>query len=451
MKNSYVNRDKWLQLLLKERFGILFNFSREIDTTLVLTIDSNSTKSIVFTNVDPTFYDSNLVENMKCDAWNARQENFEMKLDDILPMPFHQEVRKPVIEYVEDKCLIHYDILGLTYWMLARVEEFRNVPLDSHGRFSAKQSHAYKYGYLERPIVDEWLDIFKQVLVHLFPNIQLKQHEFKQYISHDVDRPSKFGFATLPKLIRGLGGDLLREKNILSIFTAPYIRLTSSKKISHLDPYNSFSWIMDVVEENNLKTSFYFICGGVHRLDADYSMQSLPIHDLLKNISNRGHEIGLHPSYETYLNPSQLYKEFMELKNTCNSLGIQQNEWGGRMHYLRWQQDVTMNAWDNAGLSYDSTLAYADQVGFRCGTCYEYTAFNHQLDKILNLRIRPLIVMEATVFYYEKYGITDLAYDRMNEMKIKCKLMQGQFSLLWHNNEFVRPKAKEIFSSLLKT
>lgn len=451
MQNLFVNRDKWLQLLLKERFGILFNFYRESNTTLVLTIDLDSTKSIIFTNVDPVFYDSNFVVDMQCDKWNAEQENFKTKIDSILPMPFSQTVKRPLTEYIEDKCLIHYDILGLVYWMLVRVEEFRDVPLDSHDRFSAKQSHAYKYGYLERPIVDEWLDILKQVVLNLFPNIQLKQHQFMQYISHDVDRPSKFGFATLPKLIRGLGSELLREKNILSLFTAPYIRLTSGQKISTLDPYNSFSWIMDVVEQNNLKTSFYFICGGNHKLDADYSLNSLAIHNLLKNIYSRGHEIGLHPSYETYLNSTQLHAEFSNLRNICNSLGIKQKEWGGRMHYLRWKQDVTLSAWDNVGLNYDSTLAYADHAGFRCGTCYEFTAFDHQLDKILNLRIRPLIVMEATVFYYEKYGITDSAYERMNELKYKCKLMQGQFSLLWHNNEFVHPKAREIFSSVLKS
>lgn len=450
MKNVYANRDQWLQLLLKERFGILFNFSRD-NNSLSLTIDAIEEKAIVFTNIDLAFYDSSLLVDMKYDEWNAELENFETKINSILPMPFSQTIKMPLIEYVGNKCLIHYDILGLAYWMLARVEEFRDVPLDSHDRFPAIESHAYKYGYLNRPIVDEWLDILKQVILNLFPNIQLKQHQFMQYISHDVDRPSKFGFASLYKLIKGMGGELLREKNILSIFTAPYIRLTSAEKISHLDPYNTFSWIMDEVEKNNLKTSFYFICGGTHRLDADYSMKNLAIHDLLKNISNRGHEIGLHPSYETYLNPAQLQKEFFALKTICEYLGIKQKEWGGRMHYLRWKQDVTMNAWDSVGLSYDSTLAYADHAGFRCGTCYEYTAFDHQLDRILNLRIRPLIVMEATVFYYEKYGITDAAYDRMDSLKTKCKLMQGQFSLLWHNNEFVRPKAREIFSSVLKS
>ncbi len=48
-------------------------------------------------------------------------------------------------------------------------------------------------------------------------------------------------------------------------------------------------------------------------------------------------------------------------------------------------------------MSYDSTLGYADHAGFRCGTCFEYPAFDPVADKQLNLRIRPLIAMECSV------------------------------------------------------
>ena len=31
------------------------------------------------------------------------------------------------------------------------------------------------------------------------------------------------------------------------------------------------------------------------------------------------------------------------------------------MHYLRWENTTTLQAWDEAGMNYDSTLGYADQ------------------------------------------------------------------------------------------
>ena len=67
------------------------------------------------------------------------------------------------------------------------------------------------------------------------------------------------------------------------------------------------------------------------------------------------------------------------------------------MHYLRWRHPTTMMALESAGMSYDSSLGYADYAGFRCGTCFEYPGFNPVSQQALCLRIRPLIAMECSV------------------------------------------------------
>lgn len=59
----------------------------------------------------------------------------------------------------------------------------------------------------------------------------------------------------------------------------------------------------------------------------------------------------------------------------------------------------------DAGMSYDSTLGYADRPGFRCGTCFEYTAFDVVSDQPLSLRIRPLIAMDCTVIAERYLGL----------------------------------------------
>ena len=90
----------------------------------------------------------------------------------------------------------------------------------------------------------------------------------------------------------------------------------------------------------------------------------------------RGHEIGLHPSYRTYLSPQQIKREFRILRHEAELAGIRQEQWGGRQHFLRWKAPDTWQGWEEAGLQYDSTLGYSDRPGFRCGTCYEYPVFN---------------------------------------------------------------------------
>ena len=55
---------------------------------------------------------------------------------------------------------------------------------------------------------------------------------------------------------------------------------------------------MDKSEENGLKSAFYFQAGlSGKRMDADYRIDEDSIKNLIKKISNRGHEIGFHPSY----------------------------------------------------------------------------------------------------------------------------------------------------------
>ncbi len=105
--------------------------------------------------------------------------------------------------------------------MLTRLEEVRRTDLDSHQRFPATSSHAYRHGYLERPIVDEWLNVLGQVIQRVWSSIELKQHEFSIKVSHDVDIPSRYAFQNLKGLIRTMGGDVLLRKDFISALKAP--------------------------------------------------------------------------------------------------------------------------------------------------------------------------------------------------------------------------------------
>ena len=46
------------------------------------------------------------------------------------------------------------------------------------------------------------------------------------------------------------------------------------------------------------------------------------------------------------------------------------------MHYLRWDINRSPAYLAGLGVSQDASLGYADQVGFRCGTSYEFPAFD---------------------------------------------------------------------------
>lgn len=174
---------------------------------------------------------------------------------------------------------------------------------------------------------------------------------------------------------------------------------------------------------------------------------------MLREIHNRGYEIGLHPSYETFQRPDLIKQEADRLFQVCQEEGIEQPEWGGRMHYLRWEHPTTLQAWEDAGLDYDTTLSYADRPGFRCGTCFEYPAFNPITKGILKIRIRPLIAMECTIIAdrYMSLGYSKEAADKFEDLETECKKVDGMFTLLWHNSHFYNEKDKSLYLSLIYT
>ena len=120
------------------------------------------------------------------------------------------------------------------------------------------------------------------------------------------------------------------------------------------------------------------------------------------------------------------------------------------MHYLRWQHPTTLRAWDTADMTYDSTLGYADRPGFRCGTCHEYPAFDPEYQKELTLIVRPLVVMECSVIAdaYLGLGNSDQALEKFIKLKKNCYLVEGLFTVLWHNSFFGNKNFLDIYEKI---
>ena len=425
----------WLASILEERFGLVFTL-QPYQAGLKLSLTDCEQGFILFPSLNSAFHESH--SDLPHSEWDAAKAGWLSVLEQPLPTPGVRELPQPLIEQATDHHVIHYDVLGLTYWMLNRVEEIDRTDLDNHGRFPAIHSHAYKHGYLERPVVDEWLHVLGQVIQKQWPQVGLKQHEFSMKVSHDVDSPSLYQFKPWQTIIRMMAGHLLKRRDIKAFLQAPYIKLSAGKRLHPQDPHNTFDWLMDVSEKNGLTSAFYFICGTTSNMDADYQPEDPAIRELIQRIHQRGHEIGLHPSYGTYQTPQLIKQEANRLRAIMQKEGIKQNEFGGRMHYLRWEHPTTLQAWSDADMTYDSTLSYADLPGFRCGTCFEYPAFNTITQQSLQIRIRPLIAMECTVIddVYLGLGVTQAAENKFLELKEKCRKLSGCFTLLWHNSYF---------------
>lgn len=389
-------------------------------------------------------------------VWKPQKRNLECMLvknripviygdHDILPV-YVQQV------YKNKDHILPIDIFGSSFFMLTRYEEMVKNDRDEHDRFPATASLAYQEGFLDRPIVNEYLEILWDCMKYLWPGLKRKQRAFQMRVSCDVDHPYQESVKNVFQQVKHIGSDLVtrRSPRMAVKSTLNYIA-TRIGNLSFDVNFTSIDWIMDVNEGVGNKVAFYFKAGQTDDVfDSGYSLEEPIVRQLFYNIYRRGHEIGLHPSYHTYRDKRQLCREADNLRYTLNDMGINKNILGGRQHYLRWETPTTAINWEAAGLDYDSTLSYADHAGFRCGVCYEYPLFDITTRKILRVTERPLIAMECSVIDAQYMNLTTQeAVKYMLKLKYICRKYFGDFTLLWHNSILTEPQMKKTYLELL--
>ena len=343
------------------------------------------------------------------------------------------------------------DIFASSFFMLTRWEEYVNKNRDSHNRFPAIQSLAFKNNFLDRPVVNEYVEMLKSMMLYLDGTIKFKQQQTRTFISCDVDTPYEAYTQSLQKTIRKISGDLIKRKS-LSQGLQTLTNYTASKFNNYsYDPLNTFDWIMDVNEKAGNRVAFYFLVENtVPEYDAFHNIDEPRIKQLLRTIHQRGHEIGLHGSYSTYQNGDQLKNQIVLLRKVMEEENIDQQEIGIRQHYLRWSTPETARNINDAGISYDTTLGYAEHAGFRCGTCYEYPLFDLSKRQQLKLRERPLVIMDCSVLD-DCYMNMDIepAEDYLFKIKNSTKKVNGNFTLLWHNSNLCLSGYRELYKRLI--
>ena len=147
----------------------------------------------------------------------------------------------------------------------------------------------------------------------------------------------------------------------------------------------------------------------------------------------------------------KMIKQKLMFENILKKIGINQKIKGNRQHFLRSNIAFTPNYLDEAGFEYDSSGSYADNPGFRYGTSKKFSMWGWLNRKKLNIKQQPLILMEVSITsnLYMGLGYSQKALTVMKDLKKKCKLFKGTFSLLWHNSELQNENCENFFKEII--
>lgn len=369
---------------------------------------------------------------------------------DSIPVIYGEDPSLPgFVEISENRIRIGLDIFGSAFFMLTRYEEVARAEYDQYGRFPAKSSLAYQEGFLERPIIDEYLELLWLMIKTLWPGLQRKHREFEVRATHDVDHPFLYKNISPVLWARMIAGDLVKRMNPAAAWRHLINGGLSFAGLTHNDPADRFDWLMDESEKAGIKSQFFFM--ACRRSGEGYSLIDRKIYKTVCRIAGRRHEIGIHPNIGSYNNPNLLRSEIELLRNFLSAVGIETKILGGRQHYLSWQAPVTWQIWDDLGLAFDSSAGYAEHIGFRAGTCQDYPVFNILKREKLNLVERPLHIMDCTLFSEKYMNLKrEDAFERCKEIKETVRKYRGKLNLLWHNSWFyTSSKEDEFYRSLL--
>jgi hypothetical protein len=344
-----------------------------------------------------------------------------------------------------------FDLVSSAFALLACWDERTSSARDRFGRlpYSAGVFAANPALKIEEPAVDRYVALLRALLAPRLAELGLEglppsgwvwsdgpaaSGGFAVALTHDVDnlwRWTPRGFAatgvrSARALRRGDRGALRRELGDLREWATVHLPRRS-------DPFWTFPRLLSGEDERGAASTFFIIASHAHRQDGNqpgtYRRRIPAVLGLLR----RGRrEIGLHGNDADRGSASALRLDRDDLahRSAADISGI-------RYHYLRCLYHETLPLLERAGFLYDTSLAFAEQEGFRNGCSFPFRPYFLQEERPLDLIELPLAIMDSTLQERHYRGLPAAeALPAALAVLERVRASGGAVSLLWHPNRF---------------
>ncbi|TDX01658.1 polysaccharide deacetylase family protein [Dinghuibacter silviterrae] len=355
-----------------------------------------------------------------------------------------------------------FDLFGAVFYLLSRYEEYLPQALYDHfGRFDPAGSWAARQGWLERPLVDEWIAALAAEL-HLGGTPAGAAASGAGAVNGGVGRaatsagPAGSGFfATYdidqPWCYQNKG----LTKNCLSAGKAltggRWTQLREQAEVlsgKRRDPFDNFSW-MDRVNEALPETPVYFFPLSAKRTvyDKNPSPGNGAYQELIRAHAGR-YPVGVHPSFHASDTPGLLASECAVL-NRITGLPVTVS----RFHYIRFRLPQGYRLLLEGGIRADYSMGYGERNGFRASYSRPFPWYDLEKETTTALQVVPFCWMEATSFHNS--GLSrEAALAELQGYKRAVDLVGGRMTVIWHNNSLGEEARwigwREVYKDFLK-
>ena len=360
----------------------------------------------------------------------------ELEISSLPEIPFQLLDGTPILfgeQKVERKngvIIVYADIIASSFFLLSRYEEIlKPEGRDIHGRFLAKNSIVFQQGFGTRPLVDEYGLLFRKWLREAGVVVPAEKRGFsKIYLTHDVDVPFRFErlSTVFKQYVKNVINYNYTSSPLKKFFNEQYDDNYTFPRIIEYD-----KTLRESLHDIPVESIYFMITAGSFINRKYYNIFSQKINRLINSLNVSGAKIGLHVSYEAGIKPEKIIYEAKRLKDKLGIASIV-----SRHHFLQWREPQDVVFMEQAGITDDFTLSYADCVGFRVGTCHPYRFINPRTKELTNVTIHSLEIMECTLDRYMNLDYIN-ALEKCKEIINQVHIHHGELVLLWHNTEFL--------------
>lgn len=339
------------------------------------------------------------------------------------------------IFYQNSDEVIPFDVFSATFFLVSRYEEYLPHIKDHYNRFTAKESLAYKYNFLDRPLVNLWLLECKKVLLNHFPSLTFSDKKFSYQSTIDIDNAYCFlekGFvrttASFIKSAFEMDKELIKQRKDV---------LLGKEK----DPYDTFELQLSLNKRYDVDVVYFILLADYGFNDKNCSVHSRKFQLLIKHLSDHA-QLGIHPSFASNVSFETFAMEKKRLENI-----IKKEVELSRQHFLKLDLPKTYRNLIELSVKDDYTMGYASLPGFRASICTPFYFYDLELETTTNLKVHPFAVMDATFKYYLRTS-PEQSLSMIKKIIDDIKLVDGHFISLWHNETWSEYKEWKGWSKL---
>ena len=286
--------------------------------------------------------------------------------------------------------------------------------------FAATESLAWKYNFIDRPLINEWAGLLAKKLKNTFPSLEISQSSYNHIITADIDSVFSFRCKGLKRTIGGfirdlLNADFINIKNRL-------LTITNLKT----DPYDVYEQMQTIAIQHKKTIQWFILTANYAAPDNSNNFNNKAVIKKIQQLGNMG-IVGIHPSYASNKKTELLHAEIQ----TLNKI-ISKKVHHSRQHFLKLHLPDTYQNLIKENITADFSMGYADKPGFRASIASPFYFFNLKENKTTTLRIYPLVIMDRTFVSYEK-STPNEALAEMIRLRDIVKQNNGTFISLWHN------------------